>query len=391
MENQEAATTATAQAEQATPDTNTGSLVDFILNDGQTQVAQQAAQEQQNQAQKPPAEETKPFDTKEWLKQEFDVDDVSVIKGEREELKTLREKVKEQDFANEDSKKVYDYLREGKEDDLYNFLNQKKQVEKLSKADLTDKSIAAELVKFGIQRENPNLTSDDVDFLFKQKYSIPKEPKEEDFAIDTDYEAALGTWKEQVQNIEKGMIIEAKMQQPKLAQLQQEIVLPDIKKEQQSNAPSQEDLAALQQMQQSFLQTVKTSLDGFKGFDVNVKDKDVDYIVSYAPSVEEKTLVSEKLNEFAQSGFDANVVLAERWVNKDGKSLNVEQMVKDLSLIYSNEKQSQKLVADAANKRLELYLKEKKNINLNETNNSQFNPDGQKNQQEALVDALLAI
>ena len=391
MENQEAATTATAQAEQATPDTNTGSLVDFILNDGQTQVAQQAAQEQQNQAQKPPAEETKPFDTKEWLKQEFDVDDVSVIKGEREELKTLREKVKEQDFANEDSKKVYDYLREGKEDDLYNFLNQKKQVEKLSKADLTDKSIAAELVKFGIQRENPNLTSDDVDFLFKQKYSIPKEPKEEDFAIDTDYEAALGTWKEQVQNIEKGMVIEAKMQQPKLAQLQQEIVLPDIRKEQQSNAPSQEDLAALQQMQQSFLQTVKTSVDGFKGFDVNVKDKDVDYVVSYAPSVEEKTLVSEKLNEFAQSGFDANVVLAERWVNKDGKSLNVEQMVKDLSLIYSNEKQSQKLVADAANKRLELYLKEKKNINLNETNNSQFNPDGKKNQQEALVDALLAI
>ena len=388
MENQEAATTATAQAEQVTPDTNTGSLVDFILNDGQTQVEKQEAQQQE---QKPAAEETKPFDPKDWLKQEFDVDDVSVIKGEREELKTLREKVKEQDFVNEDSKKVYDYLKGGKEDDLYNFLNQKKQVEKLSKADLTDKSIAAELVKFGIQRENPNLTSDDVDFLFKQKYSIPKEPKEEDFVIDTDYEAALGTWKEQVQNIEKGMVIEAKMQQPKLAQLQQEIVLPDIRKEQQSNAPSQEDLAALQQMQQSFLQTVKTSVDGFKGFDVNVKDKDVDYVVSYAPSVEEKTLVSEKLNEFAQSGFDANVVLAERWVNKDGKSLNVEQMVKDLSLIYSNEKQSQKLVADAANKRLELYLKEKKNINLNETNNSQFNPDGKKNQQEALVDALLAI
>ena len=388
MENQEAATTATAQAEQVTPDTNTGSLVDFILNDGQTQVEKQEAQQQE---QKPSAEETKPFDPKDWLKQEFDVDDVLVIKGEREELKTLREKVKEQDFVNEDSKKVYDYLKGGKEDDLYNFLNQKKQVEKLSKADLTDKSIAAELVKFGIQRENPSLTSDDVDFLFKQKYSIPKEPKEEDFVIDTDYEAALGTWKEQVQNIEKGMVIEAKMQQPKLAQLQQEIVLPDIRKEQQSNVPSQEDLAALQQMQQSFLQTVKTSVDGFKGFDVNVKDKDVDYVVSYAPSVEEKTLVSEKLNEFAQSGFDANVVLAERWVNKDGKSLNVEQMVKDLSLIYSNEKQSQKLVADAANKRLELYLKEKKNINLNETNNSQFNPDGKKNQQEALVDALLAI
>jgi hypothetical protein len=181
------------------------------------------------------------------------------------------------------------------------------------------------------------------------------------------------------------------MQQPKLAQLKSEIVLPDIKKEMQETL-SQEDLEAFKKLQNSFLQDAKNSVEGFKGFDVNVKDKDVDYVVSYAPSTEEKTLVSEKLNKFAESGFDANALLADRWVNKDGKTLNVEQMVKDLSLIYTNEKQSQKLVADAANKRLELYLKEKKNINLNETvSNGQFNPDGKKTQQEALTEAILAI
>jgi len=98
------------------------------------------------------------------------------------------------------------------------------------------------------------------------------------------------------------------------------------------------------------------------------------------------------MNEFAKSGLDANALLADRWVNEDGKTLNVERMVKDLSLIYSNEKLSQKLVTDAANKRLELYLKEKKNINLNETvTNGQFNPDNKKTQQEALTEAILAI
>lgn len=386
MENQEAATTATAQAEQVTPETTNGSLIDFILSDGQSQVVKQQEQAQSN------AEE-KTFNHKEWLKQEFDVEDAAILKQEREELKAFREKTKQEEFKNEDSKKVYEYLREGKEDEVYEYFSKKKQIEKLSKADVTaDKNVAAELVKFGIKNENKeaNLSEEEINFLFNQRYAMPKEPNEDDYTDVDVFEKDMLSWKEQVQTIEKRIMIEAKMQQPKLSQLNQEIVLPDIKRDQQ-NALSQEDLDALKQMQESFVQTAKTSIDGFKGFDVNVKDKDVDYNVSYVPSAEEKTLVNEKLNEFAKSGFDANALLADRWVNEDGKTLNVERMVKDLSLIYSNEKLSQKLVTDAVNKRLELYLKEKKNINLNETvTNGQFNPDNKKTQQEALTEAILS-
>jgi hypothetical protein len=394
MENQEAATTATAQAEQVTPETTNGSLIDFILSDGQSQVVKQQEQQAAATEQAQSNAEEKTFNHKEWLKQEFDVEDAAILKQEREELKAFREKTKQEEFKNEDSKKVYEYLREGKEDEVYEYFSKKKQIEKLSKADVTaDKNVAAELVKFGIKNENKeaNLSEEEINFLFNQRYSVPKEPNEDDYTDVDAFEKAMLSWKEQVQTIEKRIMIEAKMQQPKLSQLNQEIVLPDIKRDQQ-NALSQEDLDALKQMQESFVQTAKTSIDGFKGFDVNVKDKDVDYNVSYVPSAEEKTLVNEKLNEFAKSGFDANALLADRWVNEDGKTLNVERMVKDLSLIYSNEKLSQKLVTDAANKRLELYLKEKKNITLNETvTNGQFNPDNKKTQQEALTEAILAI
>jgi len=394
MENQEAATTATAQAEQVTPETTNGSLIDFILSDGQSQVVKQQEQQAAATEQAQSNAEEKTFNHKEWLKQEFDVEDAAILKQEREELKAFREKTKQEEFKNEDSKKVYEYLREGKEDEVYEYFSKKKQIEKLSKADVTaDKNVAAELVKFGIKNENKeaNLSEEEINFLFNQRYAMPKEPNEDDYTDVDVFEKDMLSWKEQVQTIEKRIMIEAKMQQPKLSQLNQEIVLPDIKRDQQ-NALSQEDLDALKQMQESFVQTAKTSIDGFKGFDVNVKDKDVDYNVSYVPSAEEKTLVNEKLNEFAKSGFDANALLADRWVNEDGKTLNVERMVKDLSLIYSNEKLSQKLVTDAANKRLELYLKEKKNINLNETvTNGQFNPDNKKTQQEALTEAILAI
>ena len=178
MENQEAATTATAQAEQVTPETTNGSLIDFILSDGQSQVVKQQEQQAAATEQAQSNAEEKTFNHKEWLKQEFDVEDAAILKQEREELKAFREKTKQEEFKNEDSKKVYEYLREGKEDEVYEYFSKKKQIEKLSKADVTaDKNVAAELVKFGITNENKeaNPSEEEINVLFNQRYAMPKE------------------------------------------------------------------------------------------------------------------------------------------------------------------------------------------------------------------------
>lgn len=114
------------------------------------------------------------LDPKDWLKREFDIEDVQVLKNEREELKKLKEKGSSFEFKNDDSKKIAEYINEGKIDDLYNFLDTQKRVSKLATADVSDKNIAAELVKFGIQKDNPNLTQDDVEFIFNKKFSAPK-------------------------------------------------------------------------------------------------------------------------------------------------------------------------------------------------------------------------
>jgi hypothetical protein len=53
-------------------------------------------------------------------------------------------------------------------------------------------------------------------------------------------------------------------------------------------------------------------------------------------------------------------------VKEDG-SINVSQMAEDLSRIYMSKNAERKFATDSANKRMELYLKEKKNINLVDT------------------------
>lgn len=388
MENETVATTTAAQAEQVTPENLSGSLVDFLLNDNQQQIPKEQA---------PPLiekEENEVIEPKEWLTREFGTDDIAALKSEREELKTLREKGKPFEFKNDDSRKAFEYLQENKIDDLYEILSNRKKIEKLSSADLnTNKDLATELVKFGIKNDNPTLNDDEVEFLFNEKYSFPSKPVKNDFDDDDEHEAKVNVWKDTVANLEKKMVIEAKMAQPKISQLKTELVFPEIKNgSTQQNKQSQEDLNAFNELKTSFLQSAEQTKGTFKGLELQVKDKDVNYTVGYTPSIEESTFIESKLNEFAESGLDANALLADRWVNADGKSLNVNQMRKDLLRIYGDDKIDQKIASDSGNKRLEAYLKEKKQINFSDTNTTgQFSPDGKKTAQEALTDAILAI
>src|SRR3954467_603365 len=94
--------------------------------------------------------ETKPeeeiLDESSYLKNKFGWDSEEVALSE---IKALREKAEKNfEYKNEDSKKLAEYINEGKIDDLYQFLDTQKRIDRLSKADLSDKNIAAELVKF---------------------------------------------------------------------------------------------------------------------------------------------------------------------------------------------------------------------------------------------------
>lgn len=336
------------------------------------------------------AETEKTFD-KEWLKKEFDTDDVAVLKAEREELKTLREKSKDKEFANEDSRKFYDYIKEGKEEELYKFISDKKKVDKLLTADISDKNIASEIVKFGLQKENPTLSEDEVEFLFNEKYSVTSKPTQGDLEDDTEYQERLDAWEVQAKTIEKRLIIEAKVNQPKMAQFKTDLVLPNIERESQETKLSQEDLDAIKKNQDNFLESAERTIKEFNGFSLQVKDKDVDYTVSYSPSQEERTFVNSKIKDFAESGFNANAILADRWVSEDGKSVNIDTMVKDLSRIYGDDKISQKLVVDAANKRLETYLKDKKQISVNgQQEQGTFSPTNNQSEMDKVREEAFA-
>lgn len=336
-----------------------------------------------------PASDEEIIEPKEWLKREFNVEDAAVLKAQLEELNTLKSAIpKPYEYKNEESRKIAEYINEGKEDELYQFLDTKKKVQKLSTADLSDKSVAAELVKFGLHKDNPTLNQDEIDFLFNEKYSIPPKPVKEETDDDTDYEIKLGAWEIQKSNIEKRMVIEAKIAQPKMAQLNTELVLPEIVKEnKQTVQPTPEELEKAKKVQESFLTDVESGLKNLVEESVMVKDEVVEIPVSYAYTDDERKVVLEQVRSFVSNNYDTNEIFGKMWTDKDG-NIDIPRMVRDLAYLNSREKIHQKLANEGANKRLKEYTKDKKNIHLPGTTTT---PNGQVDPAKALEEVEAAI
>ena len=343
----------------------------------------------------PDTQEEEIVDADEWLKREFNWESADAAKAEIEELRKLRETASSPadiEFANEQSAKFFKLLQEGKEDDLYSFLESKKKIDRLAAADLNS-STAAEIIKLNMAQKYKDLTPSEIEYKFNKDFGIPSRPVQKDIETDEEYQERVSAWEGKVKDIETEMLIEAKLAKPELEKYKSELVLPEIQFEaaNQSYEPSQEELAALEAQINSFKQSAQAALKSFDGFSVSVKDEEVEIPLSYAVSDEERSVVSAQLERFADSNFDANTILAERWLKEDGKGsyeLNTNQIIRDLTLLQSEGKVNQKFVNDAAAKRLAEHIKRTSNVTVtSRTPQQTFNPEN-KSQLEKEIDFI---
>lgn len=332
----------------------------------------------------PDTQEEEVVDADEWLKSQFGWESADAAKTEIEELRKLRESASSQadiEFANEQSAKFFKLLQEGKEDDLYSFLEQKKKIDRLSSAEL-NASTAADIIKLNMQQKYKDLTPSEVEYKFNKEFGIPSRPVQKDIETDEEYQERLQSWEGRVKDVETEMLIEAKLARPELEKYKSELVLPDIQFEGQQTAtgPTQEELEAQEAMMNSFMNEAQAALKSFDGFSVSVKDEEVEIPLSYAVSDEEKSAVAAQIGRFAESNFDANVVLAERWLKQDANgsySLNTNQIIRDLTLLQSEGKVNQKFVNDAAAKRLAEHIRKTSNVTVSSRNTTAQNTFGE--------------
>jgi hypothetical protein len=326
------------------------------------------------------------YDANEYLRMKLGFDDWDSAAKQINELKQKQAF----EFENEDSRRFYEYAKENKEDELINFLQEKKKIEKLSTAEIKDPNTAAEIVKYSMFQKNKSLEQDEIEFLFNEKFSKPSKPEQSFDELDSEYERRVSDWENKVNEVEKRLIIEAKLARPDLESAKSSLVLPDINPSYKEAELTPEVLEAQKKYMDYYYGSVNDAINSFEGFSAAVKDEGADFNVAYVPSNEEKQAVAQQLNYFAENNLDANMIFADRWVNDDG-TINVKQMTKDLFLLQNEGKITQKYVNEAANRRLAMHLKNSSNINLSgNTSSGTFSPDNRQSEMDKLAAVMFA-
>jgi len=313
----------------------------------------------------PPQEETKveeqaastqSFDSNQFIKERFGYDSVEQAE---QEFKKLKEQPSFE-FKDDVSKSLFDAIKEGKADDVYEILNQQKRLEKLTNSELTV-DLAAEIVKTNIKNKYKDLSADDVELLFYDQHFVPLKPEQGYDESDEDYAGKVKTWQSQVDYAERKLMIEAKVIRPELEKLKSEIKLPDIYNEAGREAESQEEFEIMQQARSIYEKTLDSDFQSFNGFNVSVKDEDVEIPISFNVGEDERLAMKNDLMD-----FDSDSYLENRWFFKDGKP-NIPQIMADKYLLENREKIFSKIANEAASQRVLAHIKRNGNININQS------------------------
>ncbi len=335
----------------------------------ETQVAQATATQTTVEENK----QTNTVDYSAFVKETFGFESVDEIKSAIDEYKVLKSTPKtEVEFSNEISKNLYQALLEGKEAEVYSYLAEKQKVDRLANLEVTDAKSGLEILAAKLANQYKELTPDEIEYKLSKQYRIPEQPVRDDYDTDEDYERKLSAWQKEKSLVEKEIIVDAKIAKPEIAKI--ELVLPDVLKSSEKQATQQEQGVQVDPaVRQKYLDTLKKEYNLFDGFKVAAKDEDVEVVVTYAPTNEEKLALKNVLEN-----FNADEFLGSMWISDEGK-FNTKQAMEDLYLLQNKEKVFQKIANEAVSQFKVGLIKAKKNINLTSTSGGAYqgNTNGQ--------------
>jgi hypothetical protein len=325
----------------------------------ESQEAQQTTQQDtaESNSQSTSNEQSQSFDPNQFVKERFGFESVEQAENE---FKKLKEQQSGFQFQDEVSKTLFDAIKEGKADDVYQVLNQQKRLEKLTTAELNTE-LAVEIVKENLKQKYKELNDEEVELLFYDKFFVPSKPEQGFDETDEDYANKVKAWEAQVDYTERKLMIEAKTTRSELAKLKSEIKLPDIYNEAGREAQFQEEFEMMQNARSNYEKTLDSDYKSFNGFNVSVKDEDVEIPISFNVGDDEKIVMKSQLED-----FDTDTYFENRWFNEDGRP-NVQQIMADKYLLENRDKIFSKIANEAASQRLLAHLKKNGNININQT------------------------
>jgi hypothetical protein len=294
-----------------------------------------------------------------------------------DEILQLADKPTPQDinFANEDSKKVFEYLKEGKVEDVLSVYQQQKQLENIEKLD-TDG-----ILKLKLRYENPELTEEELNDEFQSRYGVDEPDIDEDLDDAADIDKAKKKYEREKSAMERLKKKELKEAKDFLQEKKKEIVLPDIQTSaprQQQEGSNEAEEAAIKEFRDKYLNAIPTTIDDIVGFESKYKDSELEFNTTYVIDANEKAALKEKMESFTLQDY-----FMPRYINEKG-DFDTEAIAHDLYVLENFDKIVEAHVSQAVNQAKSLFVKGLKNANFQESVSRRL-PDEQQAKQDDMV------
>jgi hypothetical protein len=287
---------------------------------------------------------------------------------------TTKEEIK---FANDQSKRLFESIKEGKTDEVYSILDTQR------KLSTVDKLKPSEAIKLHLELTNQHFKAADVEDVFEERYAFPKEPQQEIDEEDGDFQARVSDYNKSVEKINRKIERDSFQAKQELAKLQSELVLPDIEKpntvDVNAEAADAERTAQLAAARDQYVQSIDRDYGQFTGFEVKYKDEEVEIPIAFNVTDQEKTALRDEIKDFQLEEF-----IAGRWFNQ-GKA-TTKQIMEDIYLLRNKEAIFQKIANEAGAKRLAEHLKAGSNITIGDQTQQTMRTDNNKPETEKMAD-----
>ena len=276
-------------------------------------------------------------------------------------------------FANETSKKVFEYLKEGKVDEFLNVYQQQQKLTNLEKLD-TDN-----VLKLKMKYENPELSDDEIEEEFNYKYNLEQPDIDEDLDSPEEIAKEKKRFEREKINMERLKKKDLKEAKDFLKSKKEEIVLPDIETSSTQQLQSNDvDEAAVKEFRDKYLNTIPTTIDDIVGFGSKYKDSELEFETTYVIDPQDKAGLKDKMQNFTLQDY-----FVPRYINDDG-TFDTETIAHDLYVIENLDKIIEAHVSQAVNQTKSSFVKGLKNANFQESVSRRL-PDEQQASQDEMV------
>lgn len=331
------------------------------------QTASQAAVEEakpdipvQPAVDQPPVEipTTPSFDVSSFLKENFGLDSLDAAKEEWGNLQKLKAEppvvYKEIEFPNETGKKLYQYIKEGKEQEVGEYIRGRQLLK-----DVESKS-AEDQIKLYIQMKNPRFDRTDIEAEYNDLYTLDEE------------NIAPEKLARERKKLEQKREDDYQIARQYFQDYQSKIELPDIKVPEPTVDPDYQEFRQLVEKEQKDAELLQ-------GIVAKATEKDLSYSYKFNDEASGLTIDSSYqpdatvIEKAKAAALDIFSFLNGNYRNADG-SPRTHEWLAHLAIIQDLPKYTATVIADAVNTERKRFLAQQKNITNPEQRNYNVPP-----------------